>query len=109
MADHMDKVYFKSYPTEKGMMIAMCDSELLGKTFTEGKKEIDLERYADFYKGELMTTKAAVELAGKDVIFSANVVGERSVNAFIKMGLVSKAEVMTIAGIPIVHLYRTLG
>ncbi len=108
MADHMDKVYFKSYATEKGMMIAMCDSELLGKTFTEGKKELDLERYADFYKGELMTEKMAMELAAKDEIYSANVVGERSVEAFIKAGVITKADVMKIAGIPIVHLYRTL-
>jgi hypothetical protein len=102
----LGKVYLKNYVTEKGAMIAMCDADLIGKVFTEGKKELDLKRYADFYVGDLLEEAEAMLKIETETIYTANVVGKRSVAAFIKGGLVSKSDVMTIANVPVVHVYK---
>ena len=104
----MGKVYFKNHLTEKGAMIAMCDAELLGKSFTEGKKELDLKKYADFYKGDLMDEKDAMKEVSSETIYTANIVGKRSVAAFVNGGFVTEADIMQIAKIPYVQLYKMI-
>lgn len=105
----MPKVYLKSYVTEKGTMIAMCDSELIGKTFKEGKVELDLDKYADFYKGQLLEVADAERNIKEEAsIYSANVVGKRSVNILIKNGIVAKEDVKQVESVPFVHLYNVL-
>lgn len=109
MGDPLESVYFKSYSTEKGIMIAMCDKELLGKVLTEGKVELDLERYAAFYKGELISQEDAVEKLKEDrVIYSANIVGKASVDAFIKAGIIARPSVKTINKVPFLQVYNVL-
>lgn len=96
-------IYFKRYQTEHGDMIAMCDEELIGKKLEEGKIEIDLEKYAGFYKGELLKEEDVIELL--DNIYSANVVGERATEILIKKGIVDKKEVKKVAGVPFVQVF----
>lgn len=101
------KIYIKAYDTEKGTMIAMCDEELLGKEFSEGKKKLDLSKYASFYKGELLEEgKVSID---KDSIYSANVVGERSVGIMIRNGLATEEDIRRISNIPFLQVYKVLG
>lgn len=99
----MKGIYVKRYSTDKGEIIAMCDEELIGKEFSEGKRKLDLKRYADFYKGELLKDGIEIEV---DDLYSANIVGERSVNLVISKGIASENEVMEMDGIKYLQIYR---
>lgn len=81
-------------------VVAICDSEILGKKFEEGIKQLDLRE--NFYKGEEFDEEKIIELLIKyqrdDATF--NIVGEKAVNAALKSGLIDKSGVEKIKGIP---------
>ena len=97
-------IYFKRYKTDHGDIIAMCDEELLGKVIKEGKIEIDLDKYASFYKGELIKEEDVEGLF--DEILYANIIGERSTKIIIQKGLAKEEEVKKVAGIPFVQIFK---
>jgi hypothetical protein len=75
---------------------AVCDSELLGKKFDEGKLQLDLA--SDFFKGEEKD-----DLTIGDTIRNAdsvNLVGEKAVKLGIDEGIIDAEHVKKIAGIP---------
>ncbi|MGC9099540.1 MAG: DUF424 family protein [Candidatus Micrarchaeia archaeon] len=96
-------IYFKRYATEHGDIIAMCDEELIGKVIKEGKIEIDLEKYANFYKGELLKEEDIEGLF--DEVYSANIIGERSTKIMVKKGLAKENEIRKVAGIPFLQIF----
>ena len=87
------KVYYRGF-LEK--VVAICDEELLGKKFEEGK----IQLYVDpkFYKGDLVDEKELEKILEDSTIINA--VGKKSVEILIKMGLVDKRRVLYIKGIP---------
>jgi hypothetical protein len=98
-------IYFKGHETDKGTIIAMCDEELLGRVLKEGKRELDLEKYSGFYNEELITEQEAKSRI-KDDLYTANVVGKRSVQIFIEKGLAQKSDVMTIQKVPFIQIFK---
>jgi hypothetical protein len=97
-------IYIKKHESERGAVIAMCDEELLGSVITEGKRMIDLKTHANFYKGRLVTEEEAAEELDS-AVYSANIVGKRSVRIVIEKGLASDGEVMQIGNVEILQLY----
>jgi hypothetical protein len=85
-------------------IVAVCDSELIGKVFREGEVVLNLEKYASFYQGE----EADEEKVEKELrsATSINLVGERAVGVAKKMKLVKESEVMRIQKIPHVQIYK---
>ena len=81
-------------------VVAVCDSELLGKCFEEGKFQLDVKE--SFYKGEKTSEKQTIEIMKKmieeDAIF--NIVGPKSIAAAIKAGILQEGSTKTIQGIP---------
>ena len=81
-------------------VIAVCDANLLGKKFEEGKFQLDVKE--SFFKGEKTYEEEAVsimkQMSVEDSTF--NIIGEKSVNAAVKEGILSKQEVNEIQGIP---------
>jgi len=81
-------------------VVAICDSELLGKYFEEGRFQLHLKE--SFYKGEEVCEEELIQiiarLAKEDATF--NIVGKKSVQAAIKAGLVSESETKKIQEIP---------
>ncbi len=105
MADGDSLIYLNKFDSPKGVMIAMCDEEVMGRVLKDGKVEIDLKQYGGFYKGELVSE----EQARRDIngrVYSANVIGERSVKLLIDAGLVKPEEVKSVQGVPVVHLFK---
>jgi len=87
-------------------VVAICDSELLGKYFEEDLFQLDIKE--SFYKGEKRTEQEVVQIIidmkSEDATF--NIVGERAVNAAIKAGLISEEDsVRKIQGIPFVLVF----
>jgi hypothetical protein len=82
-------------------IVAICDNELLGKKFEEGKRAIEIKE--SFFKGEEKTSEEILQIIeesrGEDATFY--IVGKDSVNIALKSGLVQKEGIIEIQTIPI--------
>ena len=85
-------------------VVAVCDSELLGKRFESGRFQLDVKE--NFYKGDKVSESEAVLIMKKMLIEDAtfNIVGEKSINAAIKAEIISSDSVGEISGIPFAML-----
>jgi hypothetical protein len=102
----VDMIYLKKHKTENGFIIAMCDSELIDKVLYDGVVEINIKDYSAFYKGELLSgSKAKEQLDSKD-IYSANVIGEESVNAAIESSIIERGNVKTVKKVPYAQAFK---
>ncbi|MEM3060423.1 MAG: DUF424 family protein [Candidatus Anstonellales archaeon] len=86
-------------------VVAVCDSELVGKKFVEGHISLDLERCRSFYDGEKISDTQRIVFAIKEAQ-SANLVGHRCVEVAKKAGLITDDDVFFISGVPHVILYN---
>jgi len=81
--------------------IAICDSELLGRTFEEGQKCIKVAE--NFFGGEEKNEREVLEIieegAAEDYTF--NIVGKKSVELALKAGIIKPEGITTIKGVPI--------
>ncbi len=81
-------------------VVAICDVELLGKYFEEEKFQLDVKE--SFFGGEKASEEEVIEImqdmSREDATF--NIVGEKSVNAAIKAGIISEDGINKIQGIP---------
>jgi len=82
-------------------IVAVCDSDIIGKTFTEGIKEIEVRE--NFFKGKEKNKEEVLkilqDLNQEDATF--NIVGEKSVQTALEAGILDKHGVMKIKGVPI--------
>jgi len=81
-------------------VVALCDSELLGKRFESGKFQLDVRE--SFYKGEEVDEQEALrimrKMAAEDATF--NIVGKKAVSLSLKEGIILKEGIGEIDGIP---------
>jgi len=87
----MTKVYFRVFKTEKDIMVAVCDADIVGKKFSDGKSKLNIEE--NFYKGTLGT----LAMNGATII---NVLGEKIISKMIDDGIISEHSVICICGVP---------
>ncbi len=90
------KVHEVIYHGIKEYLVAVCDEEILGKTF-EGKK-FKIFVNPRFYKGKIATEEEVLEELSKATI--ANLVGERIVKLAVEKEFVGKENVIKIKGVP---------
>ena len=83
------------------IIVAVSDSELIGQTFEEGLRQIEVRPH--FFKGDERTKNEVVkilkDMQKEDATF--NIVGEESVSAALEAGIVSPEGIIKIANIPI--------
>jgi len=82
------------------LVVAICDSELLGKTFEQGSRILDVRE--SFYNGEEKTEKEIIEMM-KDLIredATFNIAGKQSVNCALKAGIISREGIKHVQGVP---------
>ncbi len=91
----------KVYCEGKGIIVAACDSELLGKKFSEGELCLEI---GSFYDGKKVNENIFLEHLASAT--SANLVGESTINAAIKAGFISKENVIRIQGVPYCIMVR---
>jgi len=82
----------KIYRVRGEILVAVCDSELVGKTFKEGDLKIEVKEsfYGDKDVGE-EEVKRALRMAT-----IANITGRRAVELAIKLGIIDKENVLKI-------------
>lgn len=77
-------------------IVAVCDSNLLGKRFEEKGLQLDLT--GSFYKGEERSEEEIIKELKNCYI--ANFVGEKATKLGIKTGVINKDKVIKIKKIP---------
>ncbi len=81
-------------------VVAVCDSDVLGKRFEEGKMQLEVNEH--FYKGEEMPDMKVIELlkekSQEDACF--NFVGKHSIELGIRAEIINKERVIEIQGVP---------
>lgn len=84
-------------------VIAICDSELLGKTFEQGKFQLHVKE--SFYKGKTgkkVSEKELLEIINhhskEDASF--NIIGEKSISIALKAEIISEEGIKKIQNIP---------
>jgi len=96
------EVHLRTVHDKNGVMVTICDAELLGETFRKGRLKLEVNR--EFYSGVLCQIEEAMEaLANADI---ANLVGQATVNAAIGKGLVDPGAVINFGRVPHVQMVK---
>ncbi len=86
-------------------VVAICDSELLGKKLEEGKFQLEIKE--NFFRGEETNEEKAIEvmkiMSQDDATF--NIVGKKSVNAALKAGIITEQGIKKIQGVPFALIF----
>lgn len=81
-------------------VVAVCDSDLIGKRFEEGRFQMDIKE--NFYKGEEISEEKAMfimkNMSREDATF--NIVGKNSIKVAIQAGIIDEEAVGEIQSIP---------
>jgi hypothetical protein len=92
-------MFFKIHKSYR-VVVAICDSELIGKYFEEGIFQLDIKE--SFYKGQEVHEEEIIRLmkrmSAEDATF--NIVGEKSISLAIELGLISKEGIRRIQDVP---------
>ncbi len=82
-------------------IVALCDSDLIGKTFTEDIRQITITE--NFFKGEEKNKEETIELLKdmekEDATF--NIIGKESIECALKAGIISKDGIIIIDNVPV--------
>ena len=95
-------MYMKKYETERQLIVAVCDKDIIGKKFQEGELTLKLE--PSFYKGQ-----DASESEIKEALLCAtiaNIAGEKAIACAVECGCVEPDTVIFIEGIPHAQMIR---
>jgi len=82
--------------TQEGLLVSVCDRELLGETFEDG--DVSLTVTEEFYDGEPADPEEVVDSLSRAAV--ANLVGTRAVALAVEAGYVEEANVLVIDGTP---------
>ncbi|MFC4246963.1 DUF424 domain-containing protein [Natribaculum luteum] len=92
----------KERETEEGLLVAVCDSEILGETFEEG--EVSLTVTEEFYGGDEVDDGVVVDSLSRATV--ANIVGTDAVELAVREGFVDEANVLEVGSTRHAQLLR---
>jgi len=98
-------IYLKVHDGEEGIVIALCDENLIDKVFEEGELYINIRDYNEFYVGNLIDPNDYKLGFNVDDISSINAIGDESVTYLIKNNLVAEGNIKKVEGVPYAHSY----
>ena len=89
------KVYLREYTPGSKRLVAICDQEILGQIFREGKLILNVS--PKFYGGDLVELSYAISRISHATI--ANLVGNQIVDAAIKAELIHPDAIAKVKGV----------
>ena len=89
-------VYVNLKKVGRNVLLAICDSELLGRTLRQGKIVFHVKN--EFYNGGKLALEEAVRMIENSTI--VNMVGKNCVGKAIEKGYVHPDAVLDIEGVP---------
>lgn len=94
-------MYLKIHERQNRKIIAVCDKELIGKTFEE--KDLQLKVSEHFYKGSILPQEEIIKiLKAADNI---NLVGKKTIELALKNNIISKENIIKIKGVPHAQIF----
>lgn len=97
-------IAMRIHTNELGSVLAAADKELIGRTLKQGK--IHFVVSPTFYNEELVSLKEFEEHL--DEATNANLIGEKTVNAAQKKGLIELTNIIHIEGVPHAQVYKLI-
>lgn len=88
--------------TEKGLLVAVADGDILGETFEEGQFSLTVNE--EFYGGDEVDEAAVVDSLARATV--ANIVGTRAVELAVEEGIIDEANVLDIGATRHAQLLR---
>ncbi|MEK6888018.1 MAG: DUF424 family protein [Candidatus Aenigmatarchaeota archaeon] len=82
---------YNIFKQNKDVLLAICDEDILGRTFSDGELEITI---SEFYKGKNCDIADAIKLAKNATIINA--VGKNIINILIEKKFVDASSVLQI-------------
>ena len=95
-------MYVKFHIKGDRTVVAICDEDLIGKTFEDKKACVEITER--FYKGEKKTEKEVVVILQEAT--NINIIGKKSIALAIKQGILDKEAVRKIKRIPHAQIYE---
>ncbi len=92
--------YYKIHKSGGTALLAVCDSELLGKTFEEGRLALHISR--EFYGGQKIRNEVLVLFPRADII---NIAGNNIVSLALKNKWISEKGIIRVKGIPHAQIF----
>ncbi len=92
----------KTISRNGNVMLNMCDAELLGKTLSNGKTVMKINK--NYYHDEFVEQEEAKELLKKSN--NVNLVGNESISLSVNLGIGSQQSVKLIDGIPFLIIIK---
>ncbi len=92
------KFRMKVYRVQGELLVAVCDSEIVGRTFRDEERGLKLEIKESFYGKEEVDADNVREMLKKATI--ANISGERAVRLAVEEGIVDENRVLVIGECP---------
>lgn len=89
-------IYIKEYNAESGLLVAVCDKDLIGRSFEEAGLCLDVTER--FYKGREVSEGEVIASLKHATI--ANLVGKRAIKCAIDTGFIEEANVIFVDGVP---------
>jgi len=89
-------IFIKEHIHNYRKLLAICDGNLIGKTFEEGNRILNVSK--SFYYGEPMFENDILKLILDDPLL--NIVGEESINFALKNKFIEKKGIILIKNIP---------
>ncbi|NHN60529.1 MULTISPECIES: DUF424 domain-containing protein [Halorussus] len=82
----------KERETDEGLLVAVCDEDVLGETFENG--DVSLTVTEEFYGGESVDEQAVADSLARASV--ANIVGAEAVDLAVSEGFVDEANVLDV-------------
>jgi hypothetical protein len=95
-------VYLNIITSKKQKVIAICDEDILGKTYREGKLKLEISE--EFYKGFRVSLNEAINYVSDADI--ANLSGKIIVNSVVKKGLANPNAIIAVSGVPHLQILK---
>ena len=89
----------KHVTPDKRLLLSVCDSDILGKQYSEGEHQLDLT--SNFYNGDEMSEEDALVEMKK--AYMLHIIGQKSITLAKDNGYVSEEQINTIENIPFAH------
>ena len=92
----------KIHESEKGLLVAICDSELLGKKFEENDFVLDIDE--DFFGGDITDEKTILD--SLKLAHTINASGNKIVDFLLSKNIIENSQVKTIDGVKYVVILK---
>ena len=99
---NMNKFYVKVHSTEGKSVLAICDEEILGKTFSADGLKLNINER--FYKGKLKNQDEIVKIL--PAFGDINLVGKNIIALAIEMSFVDEQSVLKVDDMPYAMVFN---